>query len=104
MWEVVLAEMYIAGHAWSKSLQAVVTLNAQIFAGTLTKNEMAVTKAWIAGKYIEDIGKYGQHASNGSKPGLSSLLDSKVADTLNKAIALNCTASFREQETGTSAA
>lgn len=69
-------------------------------AGTLTKNEMAVTKAWIAAKFIDDVGQYKQHASNGSKPGLSSLLDPKLKDLLNRAIALNCTASFREQETG----
>ena len=69
-------------------------------AGTLTKNEMAVTKAWLAGKYIDDIEQYKQHASNGSKPGLSSLLDSKVTQLLNGSIALNCTASFRKQETG----
>ena len=77
-------------------------LNTRGTAGTLTKNEMAVTKAWIAGKNIDDIAQSKQPASNGSKPGLSTLLDSEITQLLNRSIALNCTASFREQETGES--
>ncbi len=61
---------------------------------------MAVTKAWIAGHHIESLEHSREHAGNGSQPELSRMLDSNVADLLNRAIALNCTASLREQETG----
>jgi magnesium-transporting ATPase (P-type) len=68
-------------------------------AGTLTKNEMTVTKAWVAGRSIGGIAEMVAGGSDG-KGGMDSLLDPRVVSTLNQAIALNCTASLRRQASG----
>lgn len=68
--------------------------------GTLTMNEMTVTKAWVAGTSINNILDYGPNASKNDGERLSSRLDHRVVSLLNRSIALNCTASLRRQDTG----
>jgi magnesium-transporting ATPase (P-type) len=70
-----------------------------MFAGTLTKNEMTVTKVWVAGRTIGNIAEI-KGGSGDKKGGLETLLDPRVLRTLNLAIALNCTASLRCQASG----
>ena len=69
--------------------------------GTLTQNNMTVTRAWIAGRFVDDVGSYspGKQGSNGDREtDLASRLDPRVVKQLNAAIAVNCSASLRKQE------
>ena len=63
-------------------------------------NEMTVTKAWIAGTYLDSIPDNSHHGKGNGAASLSSVLDSRVAELLSQSIILNCTASYREMETG----
>ena len=63
-------------------------------------NEMTATKAWIAGRAIENILQYAFKSSKGTNEKLSSKLDPGVVSLLNRSIVLNCSASLRMQESG----
>ena len=64
-------------------------------AGTLTQNEMAVSRLWIGGREYNNLptaesshsGRQGCHVSLGLEPQVESLLSNSVA--------LNCTAALR---------
>ena len=69
--------------------------------GTLTQNDMTVTRAWIAGRFVDDVGSYSpwNQGSNGDGgTDLAAKLDPRVVKQLNAAIAVNCSASLRKQE------
>lgn len=61
---------------------------------------MTVTKAWVAGKLIEDVRRFdGGVAGNGAgQPRLASELSSSVVKQLSNAIVLNCSASLQQQQ------
>ena len=74
-------------------------IECTLTAGTLTQNEMTVTKAWVGGKIIEDVKKKDRDVSgNGASHSLTSELSESVVSQLTKAIVLNCSASLQRQE------
>lgn len=71
-----------------------------IFPGTLTQNQMTVTKAWIAGKLYENLTEFRvKEGDEEAEKSLSKELSPKVDELLSNAVALNCSAALRIQDT-----